>query len=217
MGLSSIIISTQKASKSLAGTLPASPLFKWIWKSHVQSGTSSFFFCYILVRDWLNTRNILRRKHFHLDYYSCVQCGLQTEETIMYLFFGCTFSIDCWALLHFSWDTCWILLIWLFKHIKLLVRGLLGFSWDPSLDSLNMYSSMSNFWFVRIYLFREISIIACWAIWYKRNNNIFFYNGVQSLSACHVFFWEKRALIGYSLSQTKFEDKLNLWLSSHLL
>ena len=54
----------------MMGSLEASPLFDWLWSSS-NLGKHKFFF-WLLLRDQLNTRNILRRKNTDLDDYNCV-------------------------------------------------------------------------------------------------------------------------------------------------
>ena len=82
--------SSSKAYKSLRGTLEASPLFKWLWSSS-NLGKHKFFF-WLLLRDRLNTRNILRRKNRTIDDYSCVLCKSGSEETLEHLFFHLSFQ-----------------------------------------------------------------------------------------------------------------------------
>jgi hypothetical protein len=86
--------SSKKAYKALKGTMEASPLFRWLWSSS-NLGKHKFFF-WLLLRDRLNTRNLLRRKNRNLDDYSCVLCNNGIEETLEHLFFSCSFSQDCW-------------------------------------------------------------------------------------------------------------------------
>lgn len=85
--------SSKKAYKQLMGTTPISPVFKWMWKSCCR-GRHKFFF-WLLLRDRLNTRNILRRKRRVLDDYSCALCSSNSEETLVHLFFTCSFSQWC--------------------------------------------------------------------------------------------------------------------------
>lgn len=54
---------------------------------------NSFF--WLMLRDRLNTRAMLRRKNMRLDSYDCVLCVEHVEENIMHLFFGCPFSSAC--------------------------------------------------------------------------------------------------------------------------
>jgi hypothetical protein len=47
-----------------------------------------FFFAWLLLVDRLNTRDMLRRRHKHLEEgYSCVLCSDQVDETSIHLFF----------------------------------------------------------------------------------------------------------------------------------
>lgn len=55
---------------------------------------------WLLLKDRLNTRNILRRV---LDDYSCPLCTASVEETSQHLFFTCSFSQWCWQLLNIQW------------------------------------------------------------------------------------------------------------------
>jgi hypothetical protein len=52
--------SSRKAYKQLQEHATASPLFSWLWKSS-NTGKQKFFF-WLLLRDRLNTRNLLKRK-----------------------------------------------------------------------------------------------------------------------------------------------------------
>lgn len=92
----------KKAYNALIGFTPASPLFKWLWATS-NLGNHKFFF-WLLLRDRLNTKNILKRKNMHLDDYNCVLCDLNCEETCFHLFFECPFRRDCWATIPIVWD-----------------------------------------------------------------------------------------------------------------
>lgn len=94
--------SIKAAYKSLRGSVPASPFFKWMWKSRVQNKHKFFF--WLLLRDRLNTRNLLHRKNMFLESYSYVLCIEDTEETITHLFFDFPFSQACWLYLDILWD-----------------------------------------------------------------------------------------------------------------
>lgn len=66
------IFVVKKAYGFLKGTVPTSPVFRWMWQSQV-AGKYKFFF-WLLLKDRLNTRNLLRRKNMHLDENTCVLC-----------------------------------------------------------------------------------------------------------------------------------------------
>jgi hypothetical protein len=73
------------------------PAFKWIWTNPCQSKHKVFF--WLLLKDRLSTRNILRRKKMTIDSYNCVLCSYSVEETIEHLFPSCNFAKQCWNLL----------------------------------------------------------------------------------------------------------------------
>lgn len=108
---------SKQAYDVLRGTLPAS-LFKWMWKSRARNHHKFFF--WLLLRDRLNCRNLLRRKNMHLDCYNCAVCVGNTEETIMHIFFDCPFSQACWIFL--------------------------GIQWNLTLPPLDMIITTTNFW-----------------------------------------------------------------------
>jgi hypothetical protein len=67
-------------------------------------GKHKFFF-WLLLRDRLNTREMLRRKNMELDDYSCVLCRQNAEECLFHLFFECHFSKWCWPFVKVQWNT----------------------------------------------------------------------------------------------------------------
>jgi hypothetical protein len=94
--------SSREAYKILVGQSEASPLFSWLWKSS-NLGNHKFFF-WLLLRDRLNTRHMLRRKHMHLDDYTCALCSTNLEETSLHHFFQCPLSKDCWDSIAIHWE-----------------------------------------------------------------------------------------------------------------
>lgn len=58
--------STSRTYRKLIGHQPTDPAFKWIWKSYCQPKHKVF--CWLLLKDRLSTRNILRIKHMELDF-----------------------------------------------------------------------------------------------------------------------------------------------------
>jgi hypothetical protein len=61
---------------------------------------------WLLSRDRINSRNLLRRKNYKIegDDYSCVLCNLNVEELSYNLIFQCPFSYECWDYLDINWD-----------------------------------------------------------------------------------------------------------------
>ena len=80
----SLNFSSNKAYKLLQGTQDSSPLFRWLWTAG-NLGKHNFFF-WLLLKDRLNTRNLLRRKNKYLEDYSGPICNRGLEETCMHLF-----------------------------------------------------------------------------------------------------------------------------------
>ena len=76
----------------------SSPAFKWLWKSSCQNKHKVFF--WLLLKDRLSTRNLLRRKTMVLDSYECEFCNSGQEETLEHLFLRCPFATACWTLIH---------------------------------------------------------------------------------------------------------------------
>ena len=76
----------------------SSPAFKWLWKSSCQNKHKVFF--WLLLKDRLSTRNLLRRKTMVLDSYECELCNSRQEETLEHLFLRCPYAIACWNLIN---------------------------------------------------------------------------------------------------------------------
>jgi hypothetical protein len=94
--------SSKKAYSKLQEQSEASPLFFWLWRSS-NLGKHKFFF-WLLLRDILSTRNLLRRKRMFLEDYSCVLCNTGHEETLLHLLFECPFSTSCWQSISVHWN-----------------------------------------------------------------------------------------------------------------
>ena len=86
--------SLPQAKHILIGTRQVHSAFKWLWKSSCQPKRKFFF--WLLLQDRLSTREILKRRNMELQCYDCVLCHLDTEESLMHLFFSCPFSMSCW-------------------------------------------------------------------------------------------------------------------------
>ena len=79
--------------------------FGWLWKA--KSPIKFKMFGWLLLVDRLNTRNMLKRRHFVVmgGNYACMFCQNPPEETVEHLFFHCTFSKECWWRLNICWAT----------------------------------------------------------------------------------------------------------------
>jgi hypothetical protein len=56
-------------------------------------------FFWLLLKNRLNTRSLLRRRSMELDSYTCENRILQREETISHVFLKCNYVRRCWQLL----------------------------------------------------------------------------------------------------------------------
>lgn len=80
-----------------ASLTPPAPLC-WIWKTKCVPRIK--FFAWLLLCDWLNTRDILRRRGKFLEEgYSCPMCHDNIDETLLHLFFECSTSTTRWFML----------------------------------------------------------------------------------------------------------------------
>jgi hypothetical protein len=135
------IYSSVKAYKQLIGSKQVHPCYLWLWKASAQKKHKVFF--WLLLKDRLSTRNILRRKHRVLPSYNCVLCNHQVEETVDHLFLLCPFALECWNLIHIFIP--------------------LGAPCDV------LYSFKDQ---LQVNFFMDIIILMCWTIWMARNDLI---------------------------------------------
>lgn len=111
------VFSSSRIYRVLVGHLEADPAFNWPWKSYCQPKRKVFF--WLLIKDRLSTRNLLRRKNMQLDSFNCELCSLSMEESVEHLFLTCPFAHQCWAIigLDFPDDTCFPLVVSTFKDL----------------------------------------------------------------------------------------------------
>jgi hypothetical protein len=135
--------STSKAYKLLIGERNTHPAFHWIWNSKCQMKHKVFF--WLLLRDRLNTRDLLRRKNQALDSYTCDLCILQRTENVPHLFLRCNFAKACWNAIGVSVVTT-----------------------RPLLQILRKIKER-----LAVSFFMEIIILMSWSIWTTRNDWLF--------------------------------------------
>jgi len=102
-------------------------------------------FFWLILKNRLNTRGVLRRRNMELESIHCVLCTEQPDETIEHLFTNCPFVVAAW------------------NSINLNVRA--DFQLIQNLELLKDQINQS--------FFMEIILLLCWAIWMTRNNLIF--------------------------------------------
>jgi hypothetical protein len=86
--------SSVKDYKQISGSQQTHPVYSWLWASSCQLKNKVLF--WLLLKNRLNTRNLLRRKNMVLDSYYCELCMLFKEEKLRHLFFKCPFAKTCW-------------------------------------------------------------------------------------------------------------------------
>lgn len=156
--------SSKQAYAQLLGASFTQPPFIWLWKSFCLSKQKFFF--WLLLKDRLNTKDLLTRKQFPLSDRNCTLCSDHILEDSKHLFFGCSFSERCWLEVGFDWN------------FSLSVGDIIQ---DGKLRS-------------RLKCFKEVTIVTCWSIWLLRNN-IIFNQGVVSLERWKILFKEAFALV----------------------
>ena len=95
-----ISLPLQRFTESSLATLCSTQFIDGFGKAIVSQSIKSFF--WLLIKDRLSTRNILRRRGMDLDSYSCVFCNSLVEGTLEHLFVNCPFSIMCWNVINVS-------------------------------------------------------------------------------------------------------------------
>jgi len=175
--------STTKAYKALIGHRRTHPLFKWLWKTNCQMKHKVFF--WLLLKDRINTRDILQRKRMQLDSFTCDLCILQRLETATHLILRCNFAKACWESIGISYvSTRPILQIFKF------IRRRLGVSFAL-----------------------EIIMLMAWRIWTIRNDWIF--NNVHpTVQDCKRRFRNEFNLLLHRVKHPKI-DEMKVWLVLH--
>lgn len=135
--------SSSRAYKLLKGHQQVHIIHKWLWEYLCQPKHKVFF--WLLIKDRLSTRNILKRRNMQLPSYTCVLCLQDTEETCCHLFLHCPFAVHCWQIINVNIP----------QHLEF---PEIAFHFRASLNSQFFMSAV---------------ILICWSIWTTRNNLIF--------------------------------------------
>ncbi|GJM91631.1 hypothetical protein PR202_ga08027 [Eleusine coracana subsp. coracana] len=155
-----------------------------MWKSCCKSRIKFFF--WLLLRDRINTRNLLRRKTRTLDFYNCELCAQDVEETLLHLFFECSFSQNCWHYLGIH------------RNLNLQPDAML-------LQARENFQSR---------IFREILMVACWTLWCYRNR-VIFDEAPTSFGAWKHLFLEEIMLVR-PRAKPSVQSRLDLFFNSLL-
>lgn len=137
-----------------------------------------------MLKDRLNTRELLKRKTMVLPNYNCVLRTQNVEETVLRLFLDCPFSKQCWSMF----------------NLRVISRS----SGFQVMESFIGQLAKP--------LFMEIIIIMCWSIWSVRNAYIF-ENEVPTVQNCKAAFKATFALL-LRRAKLKFSPEIKIWLES---
>jgi hypothetical protein len=180
----SIHYSSSKAYKYLTGHSQADQIYRLLWKTSCQGKHKIFF--WLVLRDKLSTRNMIRRRGMHLEDYKCVFCQQPPEETVMHLLFYCPFAKSCWGIINFQLA-----------------------------DDLNI-SQIFQAWKsqINVPFSLDLFILWCWAIWMVRND-VIFKNKAPSIQACKRYIVEETSFL-LLRSKARIAPLLEAWINSNL-
>lgn len=174
--------SSNKAYKFLIGHRQIHPVYRWLWKLACQNKRKIFF--WLILKDRLSTRALLRRRNMQLPDYSCVLCHHNVEEDLAHLLFHCSFASACWSTL----------------------SVIIPSTPDPCavVDSLKLQLGLP--------FFLEIIVTMCWSIWMMRNDAIF--RGLpHSVRRCKQMFKTKFALVKLR-AKARLRPSLDSWIAA---
>jgi len=137
------VFSVKKTYKQLSGNQRVHPAFRWLWASACQCKHKVFF--WLLMKDRISTRELLKRKNMALQDFTCVLCSNNTEESLLHLFLECPFAAQCWGAINIQ---------------------IAQYS-DPFEFLLSFRNQLG------VPFFMEIIILMAWSIWKSRNDQIF--------------------------------------------
>jgi hypothetical protein len=135
--------STKKVYRELMGNHEVPNSITAIWKSCSIPRHKIFF--WLLLNGRLNTKDMMKHKNFYVEFSDCILCEACPEETIMHLFFECTFSQSFW----------WAL----------------GLEWNVDMTLYQMIEEAQQRFSLGFLM--EVMIAGCWSIWDQRNDAIF--------------------------------------------
>jgi hypothetical protein len=171
---------TKQAYKALIGIQVVPQHFKWIWKSSCQARHKFFF--WLLLHDRLNIRNLLGRKKFLIQSYTCATLNCSHEETLHYLFVTCPFASACW--------------------------DFICPNRSKGMSILETFSDLKEN--LHVSFFMEIIILAAWSIWIVRNNKIF-NNENPMIASWKAIFKQELRWAQYRMKE-KHLDHFKDWL-----
>jgi hypothetical protein len=95
--------STSKLYRVLIGDhIVPNPMLD-IWKTCIVPRQK--FFSWLLLNGKLNSKEMMLKKNFYVEFSECILCDTNILESIIHLFFECSFSQSFWWALGFEWNT----------------------------------------------------------------------------------------------------------------
>jgi hypothetical protein len=170
----------------LFACLPSDIALNEIWNSKALPKLKVFV--WLLFLDRPNTRDIMQRKHWHLESgYNCGMCSNNVLETVQHLFFECEFASHCWEFINVHWDA----------SVRL---------------SQNYMTAKATFTGP---CFFEVFACAAWNIWKIRNELIFNHMPI-SIARWKVCFQSDLLLHQYRVKATKVQPLVE-WIAATFL
>ena len=143
-------------------------------------------FGWLLLRDRLNTRDMLQRRHWHVDDLTCVLCPHHIHEDVSHLFFSCIFSQRVWNYLQISWDPV------------------------PGMTTYHMACKARDDFGQPF--FTEVVFTAAWNIWITRNVKVF-KNETPLFRRWRHNFIHDMTLLSHRI-KCKYKDSFMYWLTN---
>ena len=143
-------------------------------------------FGWLLLRDRLNTRDMLLRRHWHVEDHTCVLCPYLIHEDCAHLFFSCNFSVRVWNYLQILWDPQLGMTTY-----NMAVKARKGFGHS---------------------FFTEVVFTAAWNIWILRNGKVF-RNETPSFRVWRHNFIHDITLLSHRI-KCKNKDSFLSWISN---
>ena len=140
-------------------------------------------FFWLLLKDRINTRDILQRRGMLIESVTCDLCILQRRETAVHLILRCNFAQACWASIGVNYVTTRPM-----HQILRRIRSSLGVPFAT-----------------------KIIILMCWSIWTIRNGWIF-NNRDPSVQECKAKFCMEFKLILLKAKRSNVLA-MELWLA----
>jgi hypothetical protein len=163
--------------------MQAPKVYHWIWKSSCQMSIK--FFVWMILKDRLNTRDMLQRRHWRVtDETHCVMCSLHAHEDRVHLFFECNFSQRVWNYLQIAWASG--------DDVQAIVQAAKASFGKP--------------------FFMEVVATACRQIWLLRNAKIFRHER-PTFAKWKSNFVHNIFLLRYRI-KAKYLDGFTEWINS---